>query len=60
MRTLDEIRKDFKSAKNNEQLVELMNELERDYRTFKISPSAEFLRKPEVVLYVEISNKRVF
>lgn len=60
MRALDEIRRDFQNTQNNERLVELMNELERDYRTFKSIPCSEFLRKPEVVLYIEISNKRVF
>ena len=60
MRTLAEIKIDFDSAKGNQELVELMNELERDYKTLCYKPSEEFLNKPEVRLYRIISGSRVF
>ena len=44
-------------------LVDLMNVLEREYRTFKTWNSdsqAPNLTTPEMVLYQEISNARVF
>lgn len=63
-RTLDEIRKDFEEMENSNDkiltFVLLMNELEKDYDTFRIDPSEEFLNKPEVILYREISASRVF
>ena len=63
-RTLDEIRQDFDNMENSDDkiitFVLLMNELEKDYDTFRIDPSEEFLNKPEVILYHEISASRVF
>lgn len=69
-RTLEEIEKDFlelkdieESYERNIQLVKLMDELERDYDTFKISLSAEGLtaalaRNEAAPLYQEISAAR--
>ncbi|WP_035050911.1 hypothetical protein [Carnobacterium pleistocenium] len=63
-RTLDEIRKEFEGLESSSvqclSMVTLMNELERDYGTFRIDPSEVFLSKPEVILYRKISSARVF
>jgi hypothetical protein len=69
-RTLKEIQLDYETIKDaegsyerNMQLVGLMNELERDYDTFKICLSAEGLAEvlannEAVPLYQEISAAR--
>lgn len=63
-RTLDEIRKDFEGLESSSDsmlaYVTLMNELERDYYTFIIEPSEAFLNRPEVVLYRQICDSRIF
>lgn len=38
-RTLEEIQQDFTISKSDIQLIQLMNELEEDYRTFKVNPT---------------------
>lgn len=64
MRTLDEIRKDFEGLEISSDpmlaYVTLMNELQRDYYTFRIDPSEAFLNRPEVVLYNQICASRIF
>lgn len=58
MRTLNEIRKDFYSSNDDRDLVNLMNELEKEYNTFCINPSEQELNRPEIQLYREISASR--
>lgn len=60
MRELYQIREDFESTIDIKGLLRLMNELERDYKVFALNPSENFLNKPEVILYREISASRTF
>lgn len=41
-------------------LVNLMNELEANYSTFKFNPTQEELQKPAMILYKAISAARMF
>lgn len=60
MRELNQIRNDFELVNEIKGILRLMNELERDYGVFVLNPSEDFLNKPEVVLYREISASRAF
>ena len=69
MRSLEKVKEEFETVKNNESLntlqktmrfVCLMDELEQDYHTFIINPTDEQLASDEVKLYREISYARVF
>ena len=40
------------------QLVDLMNVMEREFETFRIYPTEEFMAREEVKLYYEISMAR--
>lgn len=69
MRSLEKVKEEFEAVKNNESLntlqktmrfVCLMDELEQDYHTFIINPTAEQLASDEITLYREISEARVF
>lgn len=64
MKSLIAIEADFTAAVELDEpqrtrcLVDLMNDLERDYSTFIFSPSQEELERPEVQLYRKISLAR--
>ena len=69
MRSLEKVKEEFETVKNNESLntlqktmrfVCLMDELEQDYHTFIINPTDEQLASDEVKLYREISYARKF
>lgn len=60
VRELNQIRNDFELVNEIKGILRLMNELERDYGVFVLNPSEDFLNKPEVVLYREISASRAF
>ena len=58
-----EAAKQLNEPERTNTLVDLMNVLEREYHTFQTWSSdsqAPDLTKPEMVLYREISNARVF
>ncbi len=60
VRELNQIRNDFELVDEIKGILRLMNELEHDYGVFVLNPSEDFLNKPEVVLYREISASRAF
>lgn len=67
IRELPMVEKDFyaisqelKEPERTRRLVDLMNELEANYNTFKISPTQEELQKPAMILYRKISMARAF
>lgn len=64
MKTLQDIEAEFTEAieiaepQRTSRLVQLMNDLERDYSTFIFNPSQEEMKQPAVQLYKKISLAR--